>query len=505
MACQWIEDNCILGEGDWYGQLMKLRLDQQQFLYRWYEYCPSCGQWRYNEALRGAATGDGKTQFIAAVTLLEFAGPPQIAPPSPNIPIAAASFEQANLLFSAVAVMCGGRDNAVKESPLNGFFEVYDTEIKFADGRPGRIFRVAAVAGTNEGGLPSLFVRDELHEWGDEGSSKARVATVIGKSTFKRRIPRRGCGRIISLSTAGFDKDHSFLGALYKMGIRAQRNPKVAPRFLFDWREAPDGLNYKLAAHRRKAVVAASAAAGVLWNIDDRVNEWGKPAFPAHEWIRYFANKWVDVADESWLKDHPQAWEACKGKWRSDPGNPFVVVVDMALKHDSVAVSRIERLPDDRFAVTSKIWQPKEGRIDHVEVFAYIRDQATGLGFRGVVYDPRFFEIPGRTLEDEGILVIQFDQSPQRMTPACGLAFELILARRVVHDGDPELASHVLSAVKRQQERGFTLSKGKSKRHIDAAITLCMGVWILHEQPEGPEELLGDLFGEGSDDDAGYS
>src|SRR5512138_622095 len=100
-ACQWIEDNCILGEGDWYGQLMKLRLDQQQFLYRWYEYCANCGQWRHNEALRGAATGDGKTQFIAAVVMLEFAGPPQIAPASPNIPIAAASFEQANLLFSA--------------------------------------------------------------------------------------------------------------------------------------------------------------------------------------------------------------------------------------------------------------------------------------------------------------------------------------------------------------------------------------------------------------------
>ena len=125
IACQWIEENCILGEGDWYGQLMKLRLDQQQFLYRWYEYCPACGQWRHNEALRGAATGDGKTQFIAAVVMLEFAGPEQIAPASPNIPIAAASFEQANLLFSAVATMCGGRDNIAKESPLLGFFEVY--------------------------------------------------------------------------------------------------------------------------------------------------------------------------------------------------------------------------------------------------------------------------------------------------------------------------------------------------------------------------------------------
>lgn len=483
LAVQWIEDNCICGgDGDYYGQKIKLRVDQQRFVYRWYEYCPSCDQWRYDEALRGEATGGGKTTFIAAIVVLEFAGPPAIAIPGPNIPIAAASFEQADLLFSMVATMCGGRDQVDKASPLCGFFDVYDTEIRFADGKPGRIFRIAAVAGTNEGGAPTLFVRDELHEWGDVGDRKARVTTVVGKSTNKRRTPR-GRGRVISLSTAGFDKERSFLGQLYKLGLRTLRNPSVAPRFLFDWREAPDGLNYKLAAHREKAVLAASGAAGVLWNVKDRVDDWGKPAFPPHEWIRYYANKWVDVAEESWLKDHPQAWPACKGKWVTDPANPFVVSVDMALKRDSVAVTRIERLPDDRFAVTARIWNPDGGQIDHKDVFLYAKGLATGAGFRGVVYDPRFFEIAARDLEDAGILVIQFDQSPARMAPACGLTFDLITSKRIVHDGDPEFASHVTSAARREQERGFTLSKGKSKHHIDAAVSMCMGVWTLHEVP----------------------
>lgn len=483
---EWIEDNCICAEGDFYGQKIVLRLDQRRFLYRWYEFCPRCGQWHFDEALRGEATGGGKTTFIAAVVVLEFAGPDQISVRSPNIPIAAASFEQANLLFGTVATMCGGRDQSARESPLCGFFEVYDTEIKFADGRPGRIFRVAAVAGTNEGGLPSLFVRDELHEWGDNGSTKARVATVIGKSTRKRRTTR-GCGRIISLSTAGFDKDHSFLGSLYKLGVRARRDPALAPRFLFDWKEAPDGLDYKLAAHRERAVAAASGAAGVLWNVADRVADWGKPAFPSHEWLRYYANKWVDIAEDSWLKDHPSAWADCEGTWTSDQANPFVVAVDMALKHDSVAVSRIEQLPDGRFAITSRIWLPDDGPIDHLDVFIYAKGLAVGTGFAGVVYDPRFFEVPARTLEDSGILAIQFDQTPQRMAPACGLAFELIIGKRVVHDGDPDLGAHIKSAAKREQDRGFTLSKGKSKRHIDAAITLVIGLWILHEVPEpGP-------------------
>lgn len=430
--------------------------------------------------MRGAATGDGKTQFIAAIAVLEMAGPPQIAVESPNIPIGAASFEQANLLFTAAATMCGGRDQVVKESPLCGFFEVYDTEITFVDDRPGRIYRVAAVAGTNEGGLPSLFICDELHEWGEPGSRKARVHTVIGKSTKKRRT-HRGSGRRLNLSTAGFDVDTSLLGEYYKLGQRALHDPRVAPRYLFDWREAPEGLDYDSPADRETAVRAASGAADVLWSVRDRVDAWGQPSYPRHEWLRYFANRWVDIAEDSWLVDHPGAWPACKGAWESDETNPFVVVVDMALKRDSVAVSRIEHLSDDRFAITSKIWRPDGTAVDHLDVFNHVRSQAHGEGFRGVVYDPRFFELPGRMLEDEGILAIQFDQSPQRMAPACGLAYDLILEGRVVHNGDPDLGSHVKSAVKREQERGFTLSKGKSKRHIDAAITLCMGVWMLHD------------------------
>lgn len=497
LAVKWIEDNCICGEGDWYGKKLVLRTDQKRFLYRWYEYCPRCEQWHYDEALRGAATGDGKTQFIAAIVVLEFAGPPQIAISSPNIPIAAASFEQADLLFSAVATMCGGRDQQAEESPLCGFFEVYDTEIKFVDGRPGRIFRVAAVAGTNEGGLPSLFVCDELHEWGaaakgsDPGDRKARVKTVIGKSTRKRRTPR-GCGRQISLSTAGFDIDRSLLGDMVKQGRKVLRDPSIDPRFLVDWREAPDGLDYRKPEDRARAVRAASCAADVLWSVTDRVNAWGKADMPPHEWIRYYANKWVDVAADSWLKDHPAAWGECLGTWTPDDANPWCFAVDMALKHDSCSVNRVEQLPDGRIAVTAKIWRAGDhnGRIPHDDVWNYIKNNSKGLGFRGVVYDPRYFEVPARMLEDHGILAIEFDQSPQRMAPACGLAFRLILEHVIVQNGDPDLEAHVKGSVAVPQERGgFTLKKGRSKGHIDSCIAMCMGVWVLLEVPmeEAPE------------------
>ena len=505
VAVKWMQTLLICAEGDWFGKQLRLRDDQKAFAYRWYEYCPACGYWHHDQALRGAATGDGKTTFFAGLECLEMFGPPQIAPVSPNIINAAASFEQADLLFSIAGVMLGGRDQVVREAPLCGYAEVYDTEIKYADGRPGIMKRVAAVAGTNEGGLPSTFVCDELHEWGDVGSTKARVHMVIGKSTKKRRmicrIPRpegggfyevaRGPGRNLNISTAGFDVDHSLLGAMYKHGKLAEADPGLAPRLLFDWREGRPGLDYSSADDRRLAVTDASAAAGVLWDVEARVREYDKPEVESHEWIRYYGNSWVKVPADSWLKEHPAAWDKCIGSWTIAGDEPAVLAIDMALKRDSVSVRELTKLPDGRVATTNRTWYPSDGKIDHLEVWNYIRERAGALGdrFRGLVYDPRFFELSARQLEEEGFLVIEFNQSPATMAPACGMAFDMIIHGQIVHTGDPDESRQVLAAVKMQQERGFTLSKGRSRIHIDAAITLCMGVDALARLEEAVNPL----------------
>lgn len=523
-AVRWIEALLICAEGDWFGKPIVLRADQRRQIWKWYEWCWNCGYWHYDQAVWGEATGGGKTTKVAAIECLELLGPPQITPVSPNIVNAAASFEQADLLFSIAGIMLGGRDQAVKEAPLCGYAEVYDTEIRRADGQPGVMRRVAAVAGTNEGGLPSLFVGDEMHMWGDLGSNKARVHMVINKSTRKRRmicrIPlagpekppgpgkvaevrgadgrkayaleiTRGPGRNINISTAGFDVDHSMLGAMYLQGKRAEVRPEVAPRLYFDWQEGEDG-DYSDPGVRRRAVVAASGAAGVLWDVETRVREWDKPEVQSHEWIRYYANRWVAVAEDSWLKDHPGAYAKCRGTWDEAGHEPVVLAIDMALKRDSVSVRRLVKLDDGRIATTNRTWYPVGGKIDHLEVFEYIEATATELGLRfaGLVYDPRFFELPARMLEEKGFLVIEFSQTPAQMAPACGLAFDMIIGQRIVHNGDPDDERQVNAAVKRQQENGgFTLSKPRSRIHIDGAITLCMGVDALERLTEEVDVL----------------
>ena len=56
------------------------------------------------------------------------------------------------------------------------------------------------------------------------------------------------------------------------------------------------------------------------------------------------------------------------------------------------------------------------------------------------------------------------------MSPACGTALQMIVGGEVVHDGDPDLAAT------RPGERGFTLSKGKSKRKIDGCIAMVIAL-----------------------------
>src|SRR5215210_6938849 len=153
-VCKWVERFLVHGEGDHYGTPFILTDDQARFVFCCYERRAD-GRRRYRRVLRGRPKGSGKTALAAAIALAELGGP--VGPTSPVIPVAAASFEQADLVFGTARAM-------VSEGPLEPFFELYDTEILRRDG-PGRMYRVAAAAGTNDGARPTFLVADEVHEW----------------------------------------------------------------------------------------------------------------------------------------------------------------------------------------------------------------------------------------------------------------------------------------------------------------------------------------------------
>ena len=226
--------------------------------------------------------------MLAAIALAELAGPK--APRSPNIPIAAASFEQADLLFGTARIM-------LTQGPLAAHFEVYDTEILIKD-RPGRMYRVAAAAGTNDGGRPTCFIADELHEW---TGNKERVHLVLSNSLAKRAEALE-----LNISTAGSD-ENTLLGRMLTYAKKIASGEVSDPSFLVEWWAAADSHDLETDIGRRAALEQANPSAPAFVDLDRllaRANE-----VPMHEWQRYHLNRFVQPPDR-WIG--AEAWARLK-------------------------------------------------------------------------------------------------------------------------------------------------------------------------------------------------
>jgi len=465
-----MEQTLIHGEGDRYGQRFELLPWHREFLWRWFEEDSSGSQpfW-HAEALIGAERGASKTELLAGLAHLEMAGPKGIRREStPIVHIGAAAYEQAGEMFRQCQIMAGGaKGEEIPAAPLHGLYEVFEQAIQFTGGRPGRIQRVAAVAGTNEGGKSTLVLGDELAEW---TGRKARVWTVLTAALTKRTQWGRSVG--ISMAGAGRgsmpakDTD-ALLWRLYARGTLEQARGADS-RFLMMWRTASEQWDLDDPDEVRQAL-REMLAADVTWSVDHRAEEILSRKIPRHEAKRLYLCQWVDLAADSWLTELPGAWEDCADQAGVPADGAEVIVgVDMALHHDSVGVVVAGRLPDGRVGWWPRVWEPVNGRIDHVDVFSTIAGAiAQRWKVQAIVYDPRFFELPANMLEDQGFRVQAFPQSAERLVPADGLLYELIRSHQLAHPGDPVLDHHAANAAWRESDRGRFLSKSKAGGHMD--------------------------------------
>lgn len=457
----------MLGIGDHYGEPFCLRPWQKAIILKLYELRPD-GRRRYRRALVGMPKGNGKTPLEAAIAAFELAGGEHIAP---IVPVGAASFEQADLVFGDLKVI-------FRESPsLAQVAEVYDTEI-ILRGMPGRAYRVAAARGSNDGTRPTCYIADELHEFDDPAKEGAHL--VLSNGTDKRENSLQ-----LNMTTAGANLD-SLCGRMYLHGKRVESGEVEDDEFLFIWFEGPEDFDFTNDDELRAAIRACNPAADDFVNVDTVVAR--SKIIPEFEFRRYYLNQWTRAA-ESWLP--PGAWMSCEGDNTIPRGAEVYIGVDMAIFHDSAAVVVAWVSPAGEVIVQSKVWEPVDGRIDHGAVKQHLRELSRTFNVQRIGADPRYFELIAVELLDEGLPIFDFVQSPERMYPACANAYELIASNLLVHGGDATLTDHVLSAAQRLSDRGWTLSKGKSKRKIDACIALVMAVFMAtrNEVVEEPPEL----------------
>ena len=472
-VCDWIEKALVHTEGDLFGKPFQLTAEQRAFIYRCYELGPD-GRRKHRRVLYGRPKGYGKTELAAAIALAELASP--VAPAAPNIPVAAASFEQADLLFGAARTM-------VTEGPLAEFMEPFDTEILIRD-RPGRMYRVAAVAGTNDGGRPTFVCCDELHEW---QGRRERVHLILANGLAKRRD-----GWQLNISTAGSVSDSGLLLGMWEHGCRVASGEIIDESFLFDWQGHPDpDCDLSTPEAVREAVQLAYRNAGGHVDLEQVAARFRE--IPEFEWRRYFLNLWTSTP-EHWLPFG--AWEALAHPGRQVPdGTEIVLAFDGSYDNDSTALvgATVEEQPHV-FVVGS--WERPEGvpdwRVPRIEVDAAVDRALSRWNVRELAADP-----PGwhREIEEWGLryahtLTVEYHTNQAYMTEAAARFYTAVVSGELTHDGSPALSRHLGNARVKEARGGARITKDSkdSPRKIDLAVA---AVIALDRAARTPEPAVG--------------
>jgi phage terminase large subunit-like protein len=123
--------------------------------------------------------------------------------------------------------------------------------------------------------------------------------------------------------------------------------------------------------------------------------------------------------------------------------------------------------------------------VDVASIEHYLREIHLKYNIKEFAYDPAYFQRSAEILIDDGLPMVEYPQSSQRMIPACGHTYELIINNKVVHNGSPVFTDQVLSAAQRMTDTGWRLSKGKSHRKIDACIAMVIALDRATRRPDG--------------------
>lgn len=488
---KFIEAHCVHPDGPLIGRPLEVHPWWKRVIYELFELELQRGEWqrRYTEAYISVPKKNAKTTMIAAIGLYLLIADDD---PSAFIVSAAASEEQgANLLYGSAKTMC-------ELSPtLKQLTNPMDKEIHVPSLPRARMRNVTSKAGTNDGLNAKAILCDELHEW--KGERGRQLHSVLAGA-----VGARPNAMVLNITTAGFDQD-SVCYEKYEYGRRVQSGEIDDPHFYFKCSEAPE------AADHRDPKVWAEANPLLGISVMVPYLESRAKREPESVMRRYHLNQWV-AAEDIWIPYG--VWD--KGLDKSlklDPRLPLYVAIDIARNVDSSALAMVQRrvFPDGRvrYVCRSKIWENpyprgtsgyESWRMNNNLVmeecrrlFAAFPRPATEIDGEIMpgpcfAYDPWRFRAEAAALQGEGLAMLEYPQTDQRMIPASQALYEAIIQEpiQVAHDGNPALKRHIHNVIAEQKERGWRISKPTgSIKKIDAAVALAIAVWC--SQQEAPE------------------
>jgi phage terminase large subunit-like protein len=182
----------------------------------------------------------------------------------------------------------------------------------------------------------------------------------------------------------------------------------------------------------------------------------------------------TDQLEEAWLP--PGSWVACCDLTRPIPdGAEVVLAFDGSFNGDTtvLTVATVDQRPHLDLV---ELWEAAGHQVPIVDVEAAIRAACRRWRVLEIAADPFRWARSLQLLDQEGLPIMEYPQSPGRMTPATARFYEAVVNGALTHSGDSRLARHIGNAVLREDARGARLAKERrdSPRRIDAAVAAVM-------------------------------
>lgn len=459
---RFAESRIVQTKGEWAGQPLKLEKWQRELLDELY-LVDENRNYVYREALVGVPRKNGKSTLAAAIALY---GLMASGEQGAEVYAAAAARDQARIVFDQA------RDFVEASPKLRDYLQPMRNAI-LCPANNG-VFRVLSSDAPLQHGLnPSLVVIDELWAHRDP---ELYYALTTGQLARKNPM-------VVSITTAGWDRE-SICWQVYEHGRELAEKGQDAMRkaaFLFRWYESPPGRKVTDKRGWQAANPSSWITNDLLVREVDRL--------PEFVFRRLHLNQWTDT-EEAWIS--PDWWDACAGEPKIKKGEATWTGIDIGLRRDARAMIWVQWHGDD-LHIGHEIAVPKPDKpLSSAEARTRVKKHAARQeGLREVDYDPWQFHESAEILADEGLPMVEYQQSNANMAPASERLYELIREGRVVHDGDPQLRQQVLNAVAAETDRGWRISKRKSKARIDACVALAMAAdRAILARDEGPSDII---------------
>ena len=434
------------------------------------------GLLKHRRALIGISRKNGKSALIASLVLEQLV----LGVSGGQIYSAAADKEQARIIFKTVKKMIE------LEPELKEILEVYQNTIY--NPITGSVYRALSSEAFTKEGLNSTFiVIDELH-----AQPNRELYDVLSLSMGAREEPM-----LIAITTAGTKYDsngkESLCYSMYQRGVQIAKGEVEDPSFFFAWYQGDEKLNYKDPENWQ----LANPSMGDIVSMEDMQS--AALLTPEAEFKTKRLNLWTSTG-QAWIPS--DLWDALQLRNRDIiPGEDVVLAFDGAFSNDSTAIIGWFLGGEKPHLKVIGLWEIPEVDPDpswHVpvaEVEKIIIDtyKNKGLSIKEIVFDPARWQRTFMILDEEGMPVISYPNSAERMVPATQKFYEAVMNQSFTHDGDPRLARHVSNCVTKTSSRGIMVSKATNKRKIDAAVAAIFG-YDRATAPKPPKQPVAQFY-----------